>query len=208
MTWTRTRNPRSTRTSLCWRHCSEPGRGRARVSTPPSTTSPTSSRSPSPTSANRSWPTRQRTRHPETSAPMHAETGYLRVPRPGSIEIVMAQPTGLAEIYEGAVVGGDAPLVIDARSTSINATPTRQGGHDHRTDHLGHRRRPPLHVPHGCRRPAAPAPPQRHAAPPERDVHDVPGTMCTSHRVHRREYEAGAPGWSWRSIDFDQLNTT
>jgi hypothetical protein len=66
----------------------------------------------------------QRTRHPETSAPMHAETGYLRVPRPGSIEIVMAQPTGLAEIYEGAVVGGDGPLVIDARSTSINATPT------------------------------------------------------------------------------------
>ncbi len=66
----------------------------------------------------------QRTRHPETSAPMHAETGYLRVPRPGSIEIVMAQPTGLAEIYEGAVVGGDVPLVIDARSTSINATPT------------------------------------------------------------------------------------
>jgi hypothetical protein len=66
----------------------------------------------------------QRTRHPETSAPMHAETGYLRVPRPGSIEIVMAQPTGLAEIYEGAVVGGDAPLVIDVRSTSINATST------------------------------------------------------------------------------------
>jgi hypothetical protein len=36
----------------------------------------------------------------------------------------MAQPTGLAEIYEGAVVGGDVPLVIDARSTSINATST------------------------------------------------------------------------------------
>jgi hypothetical protein len=66
----------------------------------------------------------QRTRHPETSTPMHAESGYLRVPRPGSIEIVMAQPTGLAEIYEGAVVGGDARLLIDARSTSINATPT------------------------------------------------------------------------------------
>jgi hypothetical protein len=66
----------------------------------------------------------QRTRHPDTGAPMHAETGYLRVPRPGSIEIVIAQPTGLAEIYEGAVVGGDAPLVIDVRSTSINATST------------------------------------------------------------------------------------
>ena len=64
----------------------------------------------------------QRTKHPDTGAPMHAETGYLRVPWPGSIEIVMAQPTGLAEIYEGAVVGGDAPLVIDVRSTSINST--------------------------------------------------------------------------------------
>jgi hypothetical protein len=64
----------------------------------------------------------QRTRHPESGAPMHAETGYVRVPRPGSVEIVMAQPTGLAEIYEGAVVGGDAPLVIDVRSTSIGST--------------------------------------------------------------------------------------
>ena len=66
----------------------------------------------------------QRTRHPETSVPMHAETGYLRVPRPGSIEIVMAQPTGLTEIYEGAVVGGEVPLLIDVRSTSVSATPT------------------------------------------------------------------------------------
>ena len=66
----------------------------------------------------------QRTRHPDTAMPMHAESGYLRVPRPGSIEIVMAQPTGLTEIYEGAVVGGDVPLVIDVRSTSIGSTST------------------------------------------------------------------------------------
>jgi hypothetical protein len=66
----------------------------------------------------------QRTRHPDTGAPMHAETGYLRVPIAGSIEIVMAQPTGLAEIYEGAVVGGTVPLVIDVRSRSVTATPT------------------------------------------------------------------------------------
>jgi hypothetical protein len=64
----------------------------------------------------------QRTRHPDTGLPMHAESGYLRVPAPGSIEIVMAQPTGLAEIYEGAVVGGDVPLVIDVCSTSIGST--------------------------------------------------------------------------------------
>jgi len=66
----------------------------------------------------------QRTKHPGTGLPMHAETGYLRVPAPGSIEIVMAQPTGIAEIYEGAVVGGDGPLVIDVRSSSIVATST------------------------------------------------------------------------------------
>lgn len=66
----------------------------------------------------------QRTRHPETGAPMHSETGYLRVPAPGSIEIVMAQPTGLAEIYAGAVVGTDTTVVIDARSSEIASTPT------------------------------------------------------------------------------------
>jgi hypothetical protein len=55
---------------------------------------------------------------------MHAESGYLRVPTPGNIEIVMAQPTGLTEIYAGAVVGGDAPLVIDVRSTRIGSTPS------------------------------------------------------------------------------------
>jgi hypothetical protein len=64
----------------------------------------------------------QRTRHPDSGLPMHAESGYLRVPVPGTIEIVMAQPTGLAEIYEGAVVGGDVPLVIDVRSSAIAST--------------------------------------------------------------------------------------
>ena len=66
----------------------------------------------------------QRTRHPDSGLPMHAECGYLRVPAPGTIEIVMAQPTGLAEIYQGAVVGDTGPLLIDVRSTSIGSTPT------------------------------------------------------------------------------------
>jgi hypothetical protein len=66
----------------------------------------------------------QRTSHPDSGLPMHSESGYLRVPAPGSIEIVMAQPTGVAEIYLGAVVGGDAPLVIDVRSNAIVSTPT------------------------------------------------------------------------------------
>jgi hypothetical protein len=66
----------------------------------------------------------QRTRHPDSGAPMHAEAGYLRVPVPGSIEIVMAQPTGLAEVYEGAVVSADSTLVIDVRSTAVIPTRT------------------------------------------------------------------------------------
>lgn len=66
----------------------------------------------------------QRTRHPETGAPMHSESGYLRVPVPGTIEIVMAQPTGLAEICLGAVVGTDTTVVIDVRSSEIVSTPT------------------------------------------------------------------------------------
>jgi hypothetical protein len=66
----------------------------------------------------------QRTRHPDSGSPMHAESGYLRIAAPGSIEIVMAQPTGLVEIYQGAVAGDTGPLVIDVRSTSIGATPT------------------------------------------------------------------------------------
>ena len=64
----------------------------------------------------------QRTRHPDTGAPMHAESGYLRVPMAGSIEIVMAQPTGFTEVYEGAVVASEATLVIDVRSTVIGST--------------------------------------------------------------------------------------
>jgi hypothetical protein len=66
----------------------------------------------------------QRTRHPVTGVPMHAESGYLRVPRPGSIEIVMAQPTGVVEVYEGAIVGDRAALVIDVRSHAIASTRT------------------------------------------------------------------------------------
>jgi THAP4-like, heme-binding beta-barrel domain len=66
----------------------------------------------------------QRTRHPETGLPMHAESGYWRIPAPGSIEIVMAQPTGLAEVYEGAIVSNEGTLVVDVRSSSIGATST------------------------------------------------------------------------------------
>jgi hypothetical protein len=53
---------------------------------------------------------------------MHSETGYVRVPAPGTVEIVMAHPTGLTEVYVGGIVTDDDLLVIDVRSTSIGST--------------------------------------------------------------------------------------
>jgi hypothetical protein len=66
----------------------------------------------------------QRTWHPVSGLPMHSETGYVRMPAPGTVEIVMAQPTGLAEVYTGGMMTDDDVLVIDVRSTSIGSTPS------------------------------------------------------------------------------------
>ena len=64
----------------------------------------------------------QRTRAEDDGRPLHAETGYMRVPDPGSIEFMIAHPTGITEIGEGTVdVTGDG-LIIDLRSTSIGAS--------------------------------------------------------------------------------------
>lgn len=61
----------------------------------------------------------QRTAHPDSGAPMHTETGYLR-PVEGGVELVLAQPTGLAEIHVGGW-DGDA---LDLRTREVARTPT------------------------------------------------------------------------------------
>ena len=66
----------------------------------------------------------QKTRDQITGTPMHAETGYWRVPSAGRLEIVLAQPTGFAEVYEGTINTVDGVLVMDVTSTSIGATST------------------------------------------------------------------------------------
>ncbi|CAB4561969.1 MAG: DUF1794 domain-containing protein [Actinobacteria bacterium] len=60
----------------------------------------------------------QRTRHAADGRPLHAESGYLRMPRPGLVELVLAHPTGVTEILEGTFDGSRFVL----RSTSIGRT--------------------------------------------------------------------------------------
>jgi hypothetical protein len=61
----------------------------------------------------------QRTWHPETGAPMHAETGYLRLAG-GRVELVLAHPTGIAEVEEGTLEGSRLELV----TTTVGRTAT------------------------------------------------------------------------------------
>lgn len=55
----------------------------------------------------------------------HTETGYLRCPAPGRIEIIAAIPTGQAECGAGTVTGDDA-LVITTEATVQNAATAKQ----------------------------------------------------------------------------------
>ncbi|MBX3286087.1 MAG: FABP family protein [Acidimicrobiales bacterium] len=61
----------------------------------------------------------QRTTAPD-GAPMHVETGYWRPVRPGWVELVVAHPTGVAELAEGSLQGQR----LELRTTSVSLTPT------------------------------------------------------------------------------------
>lgn len=63
---------------------------------------------------------RQRTARPDDGFPLHAEAGYLRLPEPGSVEVVLAHPTGIAEVLTGSLDGCRLRL----RSTAVTRTPT------------------------------------------------------------------------------------
>jgi hypothetical protein len=54
----------------------------------------------------------------DAGAPLHSETGYLRCPGSGRVEVAIAQPTGVVEIDEGTVeTDGDAIVVSVASAT-------------------------------------------------------------------------------------------
>lgn len=64
----------------------------------------------------------QKTKATDDGRPLHAETGYLRVPSPGRVELVLAHPTGITEIQEGTLtVSGDV-VELELTATSIGKT--------------------------------------------------------------------------------------
>jgi hypothetical protein len=66
----------------------------------------------------------QKTKGAADGKPMHAETGYLRVPEPGHVELVLAHPSGVTEIEVGTYrVTGDL-IEIELATTSVGLTPT------------------------------------------------------------------------------------
>jgi hypothetical protein len=66
----------------------------------------------------------QKTRAATDGRPLHAETGYLRVPRPGLVEMVLAHPNGITEIEVGTYTSDGTAIELDMSTTQIGLTPT------------------------------------------------------------------------------------
>lgn len=66
----------------------------------------------------------QRTRSPE-GQPLHAEAGFYRF-EDGWVELVIAQPTGIAETHRGAITGSGLELVMTGLVTTPSAVEVRE----------------------------------------------------------------------------------
>jgi THAP4-like, heme-binding beta-barrel domain len=66
----------------------------------------------------------QKTRDATDGKPLHAETGYLRLPRPGHVEFVLAHPSGITEIEVGTLTVDGTTIELDMTATQIGLTPT------------------------------------------------------------------------------------
>jgi len=65
---------------------------------------------------------RQRTWRLDADVPMHVEAGYLRGPIEGRVELIVAQPTGIAEVASMDVREEDGTLVLDGRRAALQLT--------------------------------------------------------------------------------------
>ncbi len=61
----------------------------------------------------------QRTKAGDDGRPLHAETGYLRMPSPDRVELVLAHPTGITEIQEGRLSTTGTTLELELIATAI-----------------------------------------------------------------------------------------
>ncbi len=67
---------------------------------------------------------RQATVNLGTGLPAHAEVGFLRAGGGGRVELVLAHPTGVAEVEEGSVETLPGGLHLHLRSTGVAGTAT------------------------------------------------------------------------------------
>ncbi len=71
----------------------------------------------------------QKTRHAETDHPLHAEQGYFRPVGLDQLELVVAQPSGIVEVHEGTIDGGEielASVIVATSSTAKEVTTVRR----------------------------------------------------------------------------------
>ncbi len=66
----------------------------------------------------------QKTKAVADGKPLHAETGYLRVPQPGHVELVLAHPSGITEIEVGTYSVTDGLIEMEMSTTTVGLTPT------------------------------------------------------------------------------------
>jgi hypothetical protein len=64
----------------------------------------------------------QRTRADDDGRPLHGETGYLRVPSAGRVELILAHPTGVTEIDEGTLSVRGTTIEMELVATTIGRT--------------------------------------------------------------------------------------
>jgi hypothetical protein len=64
----------------------------------------------------------QRTKAAHDGRPLHAETGYLRMPAPDRVELVLAHPTGITEIQEGTLSSTGTTFALELTATAIGRT--------------------------------------------------------------------------------------
>lgn len=60
----------------------------------------------------------QRTWSPE-GQPMHMETGFLRSSTPTTVDFVLAQPTGQAELAEGTLTATEDGMLLELQSPQV-----------------------------------------------------------------------------------------